>query len=288
MDPTSLAMGVNLPSTALIYVFDIIAVSGFLSLSAILMLVWNSPSIHRTPTWYCFIIYWMIYDLVPFLLLGQQTGDDPYYELCLLQASLKYAVPVLTSFASVSLVLQLFVSMSLGDDNLGTDNRIVYLLLAAPPCLAVIVFLEALMYGLENPKAVTRSPSGMICCFSDKVLLDISAILVASALTLLLIVQTCMLRSMHRRRNFRLSKMNAFRDTFRSLNITNIIRIALLCLTEIFSLVLSVALMLPQVKWSALSLARSDILVITRVTTGMDVLEKAKPGRAVCPLVDYC
>ncbi|KAF5373059.1 hypothetical protein D9758_001748 [Tetrapyrgos nigripes] len=183
------------PSTALIYIFNAIFILGFLSLSAIVTVAWLSPSIQRSKTWYSFMMSWIMYDVVNLLLLGQQTGGEPSHGLCLAQASLRYTVPVLTSFANFAMVLQLFLSvwfcLPVGNNSSARNSIGIYLLLIIPPGLSLFVFLEALVDGIQHPEKVVRSNSGQVCEISDGISMKISAACVIVAMVSSMLVEIC-------------------------------------------------------------------------------------------------
>ncbi|THU79892.1 hypothetical protein K435DRAFT_516341 [Dendrothele bispora CBS 962.96] len=182
----------NSPDVTLIHIFNSITILGFILLLVIVLTAWRSPFIHRTSTWYCFLTYGMIFDLANFILLGRQTGENPSYKLCLIQASLNYMVPVLTAYGGVALVLQLFFSITLTmriGYNPKAKTRAMYLLWGIPPCLAVVIFLKTLMYGVKNPGSVIRSNSGMICKITDSVPSRVSSAFVIVAILSIMIIQ---------------------------------------------------------------------------------------------------
>lgn len=79
----------------LIGVFNALTIMGFLSLGAVLLTALLSSNVRRIPTWYSLFATWMVFAFSYFLLVGQQIGPDPGFGICLTQAGLVYAAPVL-------------------------------------------------------------------------------------------------------------------------------------------------------------------------------------------------
>jgi len=79
----------------LINIFNALQVMGFLVLGAVFFTALLSPDVRRTATWFSMIAPWMISALSYFLIVGQQIGSDPGFGICLTQAGLVYAAPVL-------------------------------------------------------------------------------------------------------------------------------------------------------------------------------------------------
>ncbi|KAJ7812608.1 hypothetical protein B0H13DRAFT_1926064 [Mycena leptocephala] len=53
--------------------------------------------VSRTITWYSFMLSWMWYSIANVILAGRQISTEPPFSLCLFQAGLIYASPVLSS-----------------------------------------------------------------------------------------------------------------------------------------------------------------------------------------------
>ncbi|TFK53752.1 hypothetical protein OE88DRAFT_1656023 [Heliocybe sulcata] len=123
--------------------------------------------VKRHPTWISFCVSWIISCLSYTLLLisGYETTPDPPFSLCLCQSVLIYGVPVLTSFATLALVVHLHFSMSalLHEDQESRTIHVSWLLLC-PYVLFAIVIVEALELGLAQPELIIR---GIFYCRSD-------------------------------------------------------------------------------------------------------------------------
>ena len=79
----------------LIALFDALYIVGLVSLIAIILTAWLSPTIRRSSTWFMFIWSWVFSSTANTLILGQQMGPEPMTGICLFQAMLVYGSPVL-------------------------------------------------------------------------------------------------------------------------------------------------------------------------------------------------
>ncbi|KAF9017591.1 hypothetical protein BDZ89DRAFT_1074683 [Hymenopellis radicata] len=82
--------------------FDTLVVIGFVMIAIVLVPAWRSSEIYRLKTWFALMIAGLVYSVSFFLIVGRQFGEEPAFGLCLLQASLIYGAPVLTSSFSLS------------------------------------------------------------------------------------------------------------------------------------------------------------------------------------------
>lgn len=83
-------------NTRLIIVFDTLYSVALFLLLATLFIAWRSSRIRRFSTWYMFLITWIVDALSKLLLVGQQASPRrPEFGLCIIQASLINATPVL-------------------------------------------------------------------------------------------------------------------------------------------------------------------------------------------------
>ncbi|THU79897.1 hypothetical protein K435DRAFT_785680 [Dendrothele bispora CBS 962.96] len=260
LSPSATASNMNEQNITLIYVFNAISIFGSAFLLFILISAWRSPSVRRSSTWYCFITHWLIFDLAGLFLLGRQTGDEPSFGLCLVQASFHYAVPVLTGFGSVALVLQLYLAMCMTDlDNRpAAKSKGIYLLWTIPPSIAGLFCIEGIIYGLEKPGVVRRSSSGTACEFSDGVSTKISSSLVMLSMVSMTIIEICILSSFHRNcRALKQSKGNVERDFIKRYRSATT-RTFFLFLAQVMSFSLGLMVWFTKT-WTPLSNARSNI-----------------------------
>ncbi|EIW57153.1 uncharacterized protein TRAVEDRAFT_48204 [Trametes versicolor FP-101664 SS1] len=144
--------------------------TGAIGLLAVLVTALFAPKVYRHFTWLNFCITWLIYCISYTLLAfsGQQTrAAAPDFPLCLTQACLIYAAPVLVSMSTFSLVLQLYFTLrnALRPPKQATQGnylRNAFLLLA--PYIAWLGFAVAiLVVGTKNPHAVQRA-GGLVYC----------------------------------------------------------------------------------------------------------------------------
>lgn len=75
---------------------DIMYGIGFMFLAIVLVTASLGRSIRRSSTWYMFIASWLLDCAVELFLVGQQTASNaPSYGVCVLQAALLNATPIL-------------------------------------------------------------------------------------------------------------------------------------------------------------------------------------------------
>lgn len=72
----------------------------FAIMGACLILVALAPALFssrvpRSGVWFCVLTSWLVYSVSFLLLIGKQTGSEPPFGLCFLQAALIYAAPPL-------------------------------------------------------------------------------------------------------------------------------------------------------------------------------------------------
>lgn len=89
-------------STQLVFVYNALLITGLVLQLPVVLTAWLSPRIQRSSTWFPFLGSWIVSSLVYLLLVGQQTGPPPFFGLCVTQAALVYAVPVLCVGRSVT------------------------------------------------------------------------------------------------------------------------------------------------------------------------------------------
>ncbi|KAF9481978.1 hypothetical protein BDN70DRAFT_830008 [Pholiota conissans] len=98
---------------------------------------------------------------------GRTTGPEPGRMLCLLQASLLYGMPPLTSMAALSLVLQMFFMIKAAYDGveyLDRDHIIrVWLMLVGPYIVFFTAVIITAVVGAANPFRVSRNRRFFYC-----------------------------------------------------------------------------------------------------------------------------
>ncbi|KAJ7650201.1 hypothetical protein FB45DRAFT_887245 [Roridomyces roridus] len=176
-------------SLALLAIFNFFQIFGFLSLGIVVLTAWLSPTIHRTPAWYSFMATWMWFCVSYFLIAGQQVGPEPEFGVCVVQASLVYAGPPLTSCASLALLLQLYFTVSAVLKNQRINRVWSIMLLIFPYTIHLLFFLETLALGLSHQGEIARDLSGMFCHLTNSLQAKITAIVVILAMVAMLVYE---------------------------------------------------------------------------------------------------
>ncbi|KAF9477906.1 hypothetical protein BDN70DRAFT_896125 [Pholiota conissans] len=128
------------PNATYVVVFDVLYILGPVSLLVILLTAWRSPNVRRPSTWFMAVGSWVVIGIANILLIGHQMGPKPPHGICLAQAMMIYASPVL------QLDFKFYI---------------------IPSTIAFSVAIEVLTLGLLEPKKVNRDASGLYCNFSD-------------------------------------------------------------------------------------------------------------------------
>ncbi|KAJ7594569.1 hypothetical protein C8J56DRAFT_1044299 [Mycena floridula] len=127
---------------------------------------WFARSCPRYPTWFNFVWAWIIWTFSwSFMVLTGQlkSGSNIPHSLCLIQGTLIYAIPILTSATTLVFVLQTWQVLRsiLGDGsasavkgNHGSTTRVI--LLVVPYAIWLAAVLLIFVYGLQNPETVIR------------------------------------------------------------------------------------------------------------------------------------
>ncbi|KAF5327130.1 hypothetical protein D9619_004956 [Psilocybe cf. subviscida] len=148
----------------LIVLFDTLFIVGLVSLAAIVLTAWLSPTIRRSSTWFMFIWSWLLISIANIILVGQQTGTEPMAGICLFQAMLVYGLPVLSSFYAVTFTLQVYLTIQGAMQGRSTMSKKQLIGIHALPIVSCVgVFIEVLVIGLSSPDTVARDDTGMIC-----------------------------------------------------------------------------------------------------------------------------
>ncbi|KAJ7773340.1 hypothetical protein B0H16DRAFT_146430 [Mycena metata] len=176
-------------SFTLLAIFNFLEIFGFLSLAIIVLTAWLSPMVRRTSAWYSFMLSWMFFCLSYFLIAGQQVGAEPSFEICVTQAALIYAAPVLTSCVSLAFLLQLHSTAS-SVLRSGSVSRIrTTTIQIFPFTVHFIVFIETLTLGLSNRPEVARDISGMFCHLTNSLQAKLTATVVILAMLTMLVYE---------------------------------------------------------------------------------------------------
>ncbi|PIL35263.1 hypothetical protein GSI_01988 [Ganoderma sinense ZZ0214-1] len=165
---------------------------GGIGLLAVLLTVILAPRVYRHFTWLNFCITWLIY-CISYLLLafsGAQTSrEPPSYPLCLTQASLIYAAPVLVSMSTFALVLQLWFTLSKALAPPKAKQRDCLrdgFLLIAPYVAWLTEVIVILVIGTKHPEDVERAGHFVYCTISTGRPGNITAAIVATMLLIMI------------------------------------------------------------------------------------------------------
>lgn len=105
-------------SSAVVLAFDIMQLGGGAGLAIIMIIAGFIRGAPRLSTWYTFCFSWVVSSFSYCLLcfFGQQTGADPDPLLCVFQAALIYAAPILwvRPFTLLTIILILFKKSNVG------------------------------------------------------------------------------------------------------------------------------------------------------------------------------
>ncbi|KIM45952.1 hypothetical protein M413DRAFT_298403 [Hebeloma cylindrosporum] len=183
-------------------------------LPVILGIVLLSKRVQRHPTFVNLLLAFIIVGISSSLLVyaGKTTGPEPSSILCLLQASLLYGVPALTSTAALILVFRMFITIRAtfyGADDYDRDHVIrLWAMLIAPYVAFFISVLATAIIGAANPGRISRSRRFFYCSVESDSLTNTLTIFSAITLfsTLVLIVWTVVLLF----RRWQLSKRGSY------------------------------------------------------------------------------
>ncbi|KAJ6588030.1 hypothetical protein B0H19DRAFT_197340 [Mycena capillaripes] len=232
-------------SQAAVMAFNIISAIGFILLAAVFFTALLSSSVRRVSTWYLYMLAWMAFCITPFLVIGHQTRLDPppSFVPCVIDSALMYASRPFAGFATLSLIVQLYLNISCRLKRGEVRPECVFVLLAVPPILYLIIFLSTLIVGALNPDQVELEPGGFYCHLNNSIpAIVVGALVVfASSAALLVEVLTVILLS----RNWR-----AFRSLQRrnehAVSLSIMIRVSVFAILPVIGLGLSFTTYVPN------------------------------------------
>jgi len=225
--------------------FNILSAIGFVLLAAVFLTALLSSSVRRVSTWYSYMLAWMAFCVTPFLVIGHQTHSDspPSFAPCLLDSALMYASRPFAGFATLSLILQLYLNVSCRLKRGEVRPEVVFMLLAVPPFLYLIIFLWTLIFGALNPDQVELEPGGFYCHLTTQLPAIVCGALVVFATSAALLIEVLIVLLLSR--NWR-----AFRSLQRrsehAVSLSIIIRISVFAILPIIGLALSFATYVPN------------------------------------------
>ncbi|KDR77011.1 hypothetical protein GALMADRAFT_225163 [Galerina marginata CBS 339.88] len=160
---------VQSPITHITIAFDVLHATGLVSVTVVLLTAWHSSQIRRTSTWFMFLCSWLLDGVTKLLLLGEQAGPPPPFGICVIQAALINASPVLCGLYAVALVAQTYASVA-GAINSNPAKYKKYMTLTLLHILPLAffcgAFILALILGLEDRTSPQRSSLGVYCHLS--------------------------------------------------------------------------------------------------------------------------
>lgn len=140
-----------------------------LGLPVLLGVVLFSKRVSRHITFVNFGLTFIIVGISSSLLLyaGKTTGPEPSIVLCLLQASLVYGMPPLTSTAALALVIQMFLvirSAYFGEEYREDDHVFRrWLMIVSPYVWYFITIIATSVIGSQDPRRVSRDRRFFYC-----------------------------------------------------------------------------------------------------------------------------
>jgi len=190
-----------------------------LGLPILLAIVVFSKTVQRHPTFINLLIAFIVIGISSSLLVysGNLTGAEPPKTLCLVQSSLLYGMPALTSTAVFCLVYQMFtvIRTTFNGEDIPKQRSAgqLLILLAAPWVAWVICIVSTVWIGVSNLNKVSRNRRFFYCSLESMPLtntLTITAAIILLA-TIVLEVWTAVLffrRWRYARRGNQMSSVN--------------------------------------------------------------------------------
>jgi len=140
-----------------------------LGLPLLLAVVTFSKSVHRHATFINLCVVFILIGISSSLLVysGHTTGPEPPQMLCLLQASLLYGMPALSSTAVFALVFQMFVAIraSFKGVEISKGNNAVrqWVMIVSPYLAWLACILATATVGATHPERLSRSRRFFYC-----------------------------------------------------------------------------------------------------------------------------
>ncbi|KAJ7622288.1 hypothetical protein FB45DRAFT_123834 [Roridomyces roridus] len=178
---------------AAVLAFNILSLLGFLLLILVFLTACLSPTVKRVSTWYSYIISWTIFCITAFVVLGHQAPGDPppSFALCVVDSALMYASRPFAGFATLALILHLYLNISTRLKN--ADGYVrrehVIALLGFPPAVYILMFLYTLILGIRTPDQVELEVGGFYCHIASQTPAIVGAALVVLGTSVSLIIE---------------------------------------------------------------------------------------------------
>ncbi|KAJ7506980.1 hypothetical protein B0H11DRAFT_2218818 [Mycena galericulata] len=230
---------------AAIMAFNILSAIGFVLLTAVFFTALLSSSVKRVSTWYTYILAWMVFCITPFLILGHQTHLDPppSFAACVVDSALMYSSRPFAAFATLALILHLYLNISTRLKQGEVRPEYVYGLMVLPPALYLILLIYTLLFGIHNEDQVELEQGGFYCRLASPTPAIVGAAFVVfgTLVALLIEVLTVILLC----RNWRAFRALQRRDEH-AVSLSIIIRISGFAVLPLIGLVLGFATYVPN------------------------------------------
>lgn len=271
-------MAVEKENKSLVRFFVACQIVGWVGMTLVLLTALASPYVRerRHPTWFNLCIAWII-SCISYLLLsfaGQQFGQPPSQGLCAVHAALIYSVPSLAAWSTAALVIQLWFNIkemfATKHVTLAHRRFKIFLLLAVPHVINLVLFLVSLAVALHNPGHVKRAESGVYCIITTGIPGRTCSALVALAMVVTVAFEAMVITILYRNRGH--WTQNYWTN---SKNIGTMIRVAIfslfgimsiaissICLTDLDSTVPNVFLAITPVVAMLVFSSQSDLLTV--------------------------
>ncbi|KAF7300569.1 hypothetical protein HMN09_00941800 [Mycena chlorophos] len=165
-------------------------------------MIWHRTA-RRHASWFSFMVAWLISCASYLLTMSVPEDQEPNHALCLFQASLIYAVPVLTSAATISLVVNIYLNLRAlltGSRNYSRAT-VTAALIIVPYIPAWAVFTIALKIGLgtdHNAVVGRHQGNGYCSLVNDVHPTQVSSAFVAALMIVCLGIEIVIIRAMRR------------------------------------------------------------------------------------------
>ncbi|KAJ7487836.1 hypothetical protein FB451DRAFT_1225635, partial [Mycena latifolia] len=190
--------------------------------------IWRK-AVRRHASWFNFMITWIISSSSYIFLIGTPSRQKPSHALCLFQAALVYTVPTLTAGSTISLVIQVYITLRCMLTAINHRTSWTVALVMGPYVPAWAMFVFALRIGLGDPSLVQRDD--MYCNMNTYLPERVSAAVVATIMIICLAVEVIIFR------NLRRAWLTLKRDDRSSVSL--IVRVLAFTLVGMFSIILS-------------------------------------------------
>ncbi|KAJ7695343.1 hypothetical protein B0H17DRAFT_430733 [Mycena rosella] len=187
------------PST-LLHVFYGLQTAGLVGAVGMLFtaLVWRE-AVRRHASWFNFMATWIISCCSYIFLIGMPPNQQPNHLLCLVQATLIYSVPTLTSGATIALVIHVYITLRCRLNGIAYRSAWTVALVCLPYIPAWAMFFFSLRIGLGDPTLVQRPHSSMYCNMPRTDMPKrVSSIVVATIMIICLGVEAVIFRNLRR------------------------------------------------------------------------------------------